>query len=379
MPRTWTSTIVLLLAVGTDAMAQRSFKVVKQIPRNQRTTSPTFDGLSVPRIVDRGRMLVIGRGLFAEHHLIYLLRLSDRTPLTVRAPVAELVAREESFAGVTVSGHPLYSVSAVLYYDTGHQQAGLLYSEGFQRSGAVRKHYLLQWDLAQRRISHAVLLAQENAGVWTMVQPIAYDPQRRELSVLIVNVEKGKPSPVKVVGVVGSQQRTIAQLTTARSISADPAYDAPRRRVLLIEYAELPVEGAAPRGTLIDLVGGKQTSFEVPVTTYGAEFDADGKTIYLYSSQLGKLVAIDGTSGKVRREAAVGTHGHALGFVGKKSTLLVLRNSGLQLVDARRLVKQPMIPMRRLFSGFSHVEGSLITRDLLVIKNGALLYLVEVK
>jgi sugar lactone lactonase YvrE len=186
------------------------------------------------------------------------------------------------------------------------------------------------------------------------------------------------PYTVSIVALGAQQKRTVAQLGAARGISGGPYHDPDRRRVLVVEYAELPVEGAPPRGHLVDLATGKQTSFEIPVTTYGVSFDPDGRMIYLYSSQLGKLMAVDAATGKRGKVLEVGTHGHALGFA-VKGTLLVLRNSGLQPVETRRLVKKAFVPMKRLYPGFSHVESSLISPGHAVIKNGAVIHIVETR
>jgi len=376
----------VLLLLGGAADAQPALKVIKQIPRGQRTESPTLDGLTGPRIMDRGRSLYYGRGLWGEQHRFYLVRLADGSALSLEAPIAAFFAREQqTFPGAKDSGHPGIEVRSLLFYDSDLQQAGILLVEQPAKRdrtrGARRLHYL-HWDLAQKQIRGATLLGEERHGGYTFtVTPIGYDHATQELFCQVVDgPNKGADPPytVSILALGPKQKRTVAQLGAARAISGGPYHDLERKRALVVEYAELPVEGAPPRGYLVDLASGKQSSFEIPVTTYGVAFDPDGKTIYLYSSQLGKLMAVDAATGKRGKVLDVGTHGHALGFA-VKGTLLVLRNGGLQFVDAKRLVKKPFVPMKRLYPGFSHVEGSLVAPGRTVIKNGSVLHLVETR
>jgi len=144
-----------------------------------------------------------------------------------------------------------------------------------------------------------------------------------------------------------------------------------------VEYAEKGAADPAPMGYLVQLSGGKGAvvSMRIPLTTYGASFSPDGKTIHAYSAQTGKISVLDARTGKRLRRVHVGQLGHALGrpFTG---ALLVVRNKGLNFLREKRLTRMQFVPSTRIYPGYSHVQGSLVTPRVTAVKNREMLYVL---
>jgi hypothetical protein len=106
-------------------------------------------------------------------------------------------------------------------------------------------------------------------------------------------------------------------------------------------------------------------------------FGQGGKRIFLYSSQLGQLWAVDAGSGNKLASVKAGKRGHALGLV-DSGRLLLVRSSGLWFFSAgKRLRRRGAIAIGKLYSGFSHVEGSLVFPKGAVVRNGDRLYFLS--
>lgn len=373
----------------TPATGAPPVRVRARISLAFRTSPPTFTR-SALRPVDRGRQMVLGNGLWAEQERFHLLRLSDNRRHVVTVPFADFVRRNPRMKVDPDDGRPLhkqFEVRRLLFYDTDNGEAGVEVADRLSRR-RVRRHFFLYWNLRKQRITAATLVARSQPGK-TLSQSLVlgYDHARRDFffarqiytwtrtpdgrrkgrTVTVVRFNAGKPG-------------VLCRFTSARAIQNRPLYDRARRRVLLTEYAELADAEPPPRGFIVDLAAGRARSFEVPLTTYGEAFSADGSRLYLYSSQLGQLWSVDPATGRqVRRALKVGKTGHALGFV-RPGQLLLIRNAGLRLLRVRddRLRRGRFIPIRRLYKGFSHVQGSRVVPGGALIRNGDQLHVVDV-
>ncbi len=365
--------VLVLLGAARPARAQ-TVRVLKQHDLTLKRDSPTFIKRG-PVLVDRGRLVHHGSGLWHEQHRQHFFRVADGAPLTAEAPLAALLTREEStFPGASGVGFPQYMVQGLLFYDTTDQQAGLLLSERGTGKGSRRLFYL-HWDLAKQEL-RPLLLGDEAAGS-IYVESLGYDPQSHELYATLTTPQPGGvQSQISVVALSRGKRRAVTQVKAGRTVSRQPSLDGERMRAFLAEYSEL--DGETAQGHLVDLRAGTVRSMPIPHTTYGVAWHPDGRTLYLYSSKLGRAEARSCEDGKLLREARVGGLGHHLAWL-RKGTLVLFRNAGLQLLDARTLAKRAFIPSTRLYPGFSHVEGSFLAPGRLVMVNGWTVHLVELK
>lgn len=350
----------------------------------QRTEVPTFTPASPLVLMNRGTMLYLGRGLWRDQQTFYLLRLSDLSRVTVKAPFNAYVRANPGMLVNPSDRRALekqFDVTGLLYYDEANQEAGFEVADQIGKR-RQRRHFLMQWNLASKKVTHATLVARSRVGqTYTHMLPLGYDTKRREFSYVRQVIGKADEGRTIFVIAFGSgKPRVVAQFEGQRSMSSNTYVDPRHEYALLIEYAELASKGPAPRGHRIDLQSGKVRSFEIPLTTYGVAFDKRGQRIYAYSSQLGQLWAIDAASGRRLQVLRIGKFGHALGVV-SPTKLLLLRNNGLRQVQltAKGLRLGRFYPITRIYSGFSHVGGSLVLPGHALIKNGDSLYVVAHK
>lgn len=350
----------------------------------QRTEVPTFTPASPLVLMNRGKMLYLGRGLWRDQQTFYLLRLSDLSRVTVKAPFNAYVRANPGMLVDPNDRRPLhkqFDVTRLLYYDEANQDAGFEVADqiGPRRQ---RRHFLMQWNLTTKKVTHATLVARSRVGqTYTHMLPLGYDTKRREFSYVrqvIGKADEGRT--VFVIAFGAGKPRIVAQFEGQRSMSSNTYVDPRHEYALLIEYAELASKGPAPRGHRIDLQSGKVRSFEIPLTTYGVAFDARGQRIYAYSSQLGQLWVVDAATGRRLQVLRIGKFGHALGVV-SPSKLLLVRNNGVRQLrqTSRGLRLGRFFPITRIYTGFSHVGGSLVVPGHALIKNGDTLYVVSHK
>lgn len=371
-----------LVAVSPAQARRAPFKVEKRLDLRQRTQKPTFSAVSNLRLLDRGRQLYLGGGIWDEQHRFHLYDVRTRRRWIAAAPLQEFLrANPTTFPEADRLGRlPAYRVLELLYYDSRDGSAGILLQDA---ALAKRRTFYLHWDLGKNRILRAVILGTRDAGThWIGVKAIGYDPDRKRFYCQIVRkrrVAAGQPAhSVSVLALGGGQWKRLATWLAKRRIVRGPFHDARGRRVLVVEYAEQGDAGGAPRGVLVDLASGARQTMELPVTTYGAAFSRNGKTVYVYSSQLGEVWAIRARDGRRLRRRRVGKLGHALGLV-FKDTLLVLRNKGLRFLATRRLKMRRFVPVQRLYQGFSHVQGSVLGPGRAFIRNGSTLHVVALR
>lgn len=390
---TWVALLVmasvLLQTATSDARRRRKKrrraaapKLLKKLSLDQRTDAPTFAPAPL-RAMDRGKLLYYGKGLFAEQQTFYLLSLADNKVLKVTAPFDAYVRKNPGMKARRWDRRPMheqFQITKLLYYDRQNQEAGFEVEDAIGGQTKVRRHFLMQWDLKANTISQATLVARSRSGqTYTHMLPLGYNSQRREF--LYVRQVIGKDASGRTIFVIGfssRKPRVVAQFEGQRSMSSKTYFDDVHHRALLVEYAELASKGPAPKGHLIDVVTGKVRHFAIPLTTYGVAFGAAGKRIYTYSAQLGQLWTIATASGAKLQQIKVGKLGHEIGRVGKRE-LLLLRNSGMRFLTLTRkgVRRGRWLPIKRLYTGFSHVGGSLVLPRRALVKNGDLLYIVE--
>jgi hypothetical protein len=360
----------------------------------QRLARPTFTPAQPMRVMDRGRMVYVGKGILAEPHHFYLLRLSDLKRVRVTVPFAAYVGKNpgiQVFKGDSRPIHKQFHITKLLFYDSQNQEAGAEVSDRIGTSRVIR-HFYVQWDLKTGSIKDApTLVTRTRAGQsYSHSLPLGYDYKKREFIYLRQLIAQqngsqggtagGAPRTVFVIGFSGGKPRVIADFKAQRSTASKTYFDAAHRRAMLVEYAELASKGPPPSGHLIDLKAGKVRSFAIPLTTYGVAFGAKGKKLYAYSSQLGQIWTIDQRSGKKQQQLSVGKLGHEINRVSPWQ-LLLLRNNGLRFfhIGKKGLRRGRWVPIKRIYTGFSHVGGSLVVCGRALIKNGDDLHIVSIK
>jgi hypothetical protein len=340
--------------VHAKSARRSSPRIVKVFSVKQSTKKPTFYGNSRQRILDRGRLLYIGRGMWDQQHVFYLADLKTLTKRSVTAPLAAFWSQATAqFPGAAGSGFKALSIERLLFYDTQAQAAGLLVAT---KPYSKRKWYYLAWDLKQNLITTAVLLGGRRDDLsYTSFASIGFVAENATFYMVRLEREKGTSKrSVTLLAIKGAKMREQLRFATQRGLHSAPWRVGIKnpRRVLIPEYAELPVKGDPPKGYLVDLIAGTKKDLEIPVTPYGVAY-SQGKRpwIYVYSAQLGELWRIDPKTGKRVQKLAVGKRAHALGFI-KPGLLMLVRNKGLQPVAVgRRLRKRRMVPLSRYFKG----------------------------
>lgn len=367
--------VILLAVVCLTPPASGNPTVVKRLDLKRLTDAGLSTNVA-PVLVERGAALAVAAGMRGGSAVGHLVRLKDLKEYTVQAPLGAFLKRYPTILGGRAAWTlPNHRVEGLLFHDTADGVAGLLLTGG----RGVRERLYAHWDLQRGRITNLIeLSATRRRGSHTEVHPLGYSPKTRRFYSYELRYEKfaRQPYSVSVFAVnragKGGRQGTVRTLRRIHSVH----FDAPRERVLVVEYAEVPLKGPAPRGYIMRLDNGNQHSVELPLTTYGAAFSADGRTLFAYSTQKGTLSAIDVASGTSKQTLSVGTLGHSLGRMAD-GRLLLVRNAGLQLLETARLAKGRFAPMRRLVRGFVHTEGSLVFGRTAVVRNGDVLHFVR--
>jgi len=328
-------------------------QVRKRINLSPRWTPPIFYHSSPLLLVDRGRSLYVGRGALQTPDLVYLLPLDSLEERMLIAPIA-------AFAGEHSELALKREVEDLLCYEPEDGLAGVLV---LGAHGDAK--YFLRWDLAKGVVTEAILLGKKGPATrWIGVQAMGYDPVRREC---ILHVEQndgemrgataaGGPYTESVVA-VGDSARTIATFSAPFIISHGPYFDAIHRRVVLTEVTEL--EGARPHGYLVDLSNGGVRPFPIPQLVYALTFDPDGRSLYAYSVKTREMVVINAATGATTQRARIGDSGHALGWLGR-DTLVLIGNVRIHLLDPHTLGHRGQVPTGRIINGLLTADGSFV-------------------
>lgn len=361
-----------LVLVAAPALAGKPrVEVKKKVSIAQRAKPPTFSSVGRTSLMDRGRLVYLGRGLFAEQDRFFFLDTRSMETIEVRAPITRFLEEHpEQFPGAEGAGWMRYASDHLVFYDTEDGRAGILYGDN---RGKQRRLFCLVWDLKAKRIVRADPLGTRVLGSrWAGAKRIGYDTERGEGLVRVHVMEmvgEKRPGTVRVVGIGKEKARVIARVELGRNLRDPPYFDPAGRRVMLTEYAELPVEGAPPVGHLVQLDTGEVTACRIPVTPYGFAYGPAGKSLYAYSNQAGELWRIDAQSGKRIQQAKLAKRGHALGFVAP-GRLLMLNHKGFHFLDAETLKRKAFVPYDVIAKGYWHVEGSFIVPGRAYIENG---------
>ena len=312
-----------------------------------------FYKASPPLLVDRGKLLYLGRGAFHGPDLIYLAEVESLEERTLRAPTPAFAAE-----------HPELSlapkIEELLCYDRTDGRAGLVIKDVAQR-----KTYFLWWDLAKNRISKALLIGEKGPETrWLAVSPLGYDPARRECvfqterndGAMTSVTSPGGPYIDSVLAAGGEELRTIATFEGTYMTSHGPYLDLAHQRAVVTEVTELP--GAKPRGYLVDLSSGGVRPFPIPQDVYSFAFDPNGQMLFAYGVKPRELWAINPTTGAAVRRVRVGDIGHGLGFIG--DTLVVIGNVRIHLLDKGTLGHKAQIGSRKIVPGLVNCEHSLV-------------------
>ncbi len=378
--------IGLALVVGMGAPLARarkpsvSHKLRKKLTLKFSTQKPTFSSQRTGELMDRGRLLYLGRGIWHEQAHFYFLRLKDMKRFRVRAPVQQyLMANRRRFprAG-TGKRLPAYRLLRLLFYDSKHGVAGILIDDKVYRAGG--RLIYLHWDLGKKRITRSIVLATNTPQYrWMSVKPVGYSPKRRALYLQVMKNRRQSRNHSRVVeaSVVSVSKGRLKTITTFRSrrFSRGPFHDSARERAFLVEYAE---RGTPAYGYLVNLVTGKRKRMRIPVVTYGVAFSSDGKRIFTYSGQTGYLWAINARTGRRLKKKRLGSLGHAAGMI-FGDTLLVARNKGLHFINAKSLKQWKVLPTKTWHRGFMHVQGTLVTRGRVFLRTSDTLRVIDFK
>lgn len=356
--------------------------ILKTFPLAMRTKAPTFVSADELRVVDRNRMLYVGSGMWKEQETFYLRNLRDYSRVSVTAPVVSYIQKNRGMLLDESDSRPIldqFNVRKLLFYDSENGEAGIEIADKI--NAKVKRHFYLHWDLKKNAITEVTLVVRSAPKIsWATLWPIGYDSASCTFYYLRDIEERGKerqPHTVTIIAFTRGKARVVTQFDATRSIFRRVYFDSKRQRAMPVEYGERGTETGVPHGFLVDLKGGKVKEFEVPFTTYGAAFDPAGDRVFTYSSQTGKLWSIRLSDGGVIRKLSVGGLGHALGILNGKELVLV-RNSGLLRLNRNPLRKGRFTPMAKLYSGFSHVEGSLVLNDgRFLVKNGEQVHVVK--
>lgn len=364
---------LLVIATSFAAATPRGtpapkYRVVKHLSLETRTEPPTFVCLDGLQLLDRGRIVQIGRPVEAPNVLTVLdLRTFEVANLTI-----------PDVPGTQVPSRTEMSVDRPLFYDTDNGTAGILMRAG----GVTGDAGYAEWDLRANRIVRRLPLAGPDGARWMSVTPIGYDPVRKEGYVEVVKYGvRFKTSPnrgghydLTVLG-VGERVRTIASLTTRLKFgSKGPYFDLARRRSMHIEYAEYA--GNVSAAYLVDLDTGTVKTYQLPPVVYGFTFDPGGRTGYVYSFRDSELLKLDLETGELGPKRRVGSYGHLVEFVGP-GLLLLARNPGLHLIDAATLKERWFLDSKKVNAPGLHVEGSVVLPGRILLRNGYELFVVD--
>lgn len=358
-----------LLAAAAVAAPQPSFRVAKKLSLELRDTAPTFACLDGLLMLDRNRLVQIGRPI-------------ERRNVFTVLDMKSLEIREIAVDGLPATQVPAKTEMAMdrpLFYDTDNGVAGMLLRRGGLVSGDAE---YAEWDLRTRRITRRLPIESIASARWMSVQPIGYDPVRREAYVEVVRnmgpawktgTREGEYE-LEVIG-ISDQVRRIATLTTSQKFTQkSPYFDPVHRRSMHIEYAEFA--GNISNAYLVDLDTGAVKTFPLPPVIYGFAFDPDGRTGYVYSFRDSDVLKLDLQSGTVIAKRKVGSYGHLLDFVAP-NLLLLGRNQGMHFLDARTLKERWFLDPKKFHKVSAHLEGSIFLPGRALVRVFYELYVVD--
>ncbi|MBW2701580.1 MAG: hypothetical protein JRF33_12255 [Deltaproteobacteria bacterium] len=381
----WASTGLAKKAKGRKAKKAKEAVVMtvgQPISLERRKETPSFVKAKL-RIMDRGNLVYVGKGMWQEQERFILRQLDDGKEVELKAPLAEFfAAHPETFPAAEGTGFPDYFVEKLLFVDREGLRAGIHLVKK-ERKKKRYSHYHLGWDMKNNVIDRFDLLGVRDKKTVRLlsVMPIAYRPVQKEI-ILQVQAwrqtnDESKINDQKLIGFAPDAKREIASWTTKLDARRN-FLDSDGKRVLIVEYAEQGSAGPLPSGHVLDLETGAKQSFPVPVTSYGATFTPDGKKLYVYSNQARIIWIIDLASGKKIKQVKVGGGGHALAW-GPAGRVMLLAHRGLTFLDPKKLTRRQFFPTAKVFSGRAWIPGSVLTKNQAIMRNGKELVIVQLR
>ncbi len=351
--------------------ATPKYRIIKHVSLETRTQEPTFVALSHPRLLDRGRLLKLGRP-FGNRSSFIALDLQTLEEHLYQVPDIE---------GPWVPTPDQFVVDEPAYYDTDLGSAGLVLREGGKVSGGAS---WAEWDLKANRIVNRLPLAPANPNAWTGVEAFGFDPDRKETFIELHSPAPGRQEkPCQQAGpydltilAVTDRVRTVANFKTAlRYTGKSPYFDPIHRRSMHVEYAEC--EGEETTAYLVDLDSGSVKKFPLPKIIYGFAFDPDGRTGYAYTEPTGEVFTLDLESGAIGRRRAFGRRAHLLSWIGPH-LLCLGRNAGMHFIDPKTLKQVGFIDTKTIHKkGSTHLEGSTFVPGRAIVRNFRNVYVLD--
>ncbi len=348
-------TLLLLLALG--AGTEPAFRELARLPLDARFEPPIFFPLR-PRLLDRGGLVLLGHGGRADTTARVALDLKTLAKRTLRLP--------------TIDPQGARLEVELACYDSADGKAGLVIN---RRQSSRWSYHFAEWHLSGDRLGPELPLAEGTPGKVT-VSPIAYAPARQACLLAVIRdggalrppgVHTGGPFTATLLAAT-EELRELGNVVSQQSLNL-AYYDEGHDRVAIAEYGELAQERT--RAHLVALDGGEPRAFTIPRGVRTFVFDPDGFTVYLYSIITGEVWVIDTRSGERLRKSKVGDRGHALGFI-DPSTLLLVRNHALHLLERASLSEKRRIATVDIVSRIPHVEGSLVVPGRVLLKSFSL-------
>ena len=381
----WASTGLAKKAKGRKARKAKEAVVMtvgQPISLERRKETPSFVKARL-RIMDRGKLVYVGKGMWKEQERFILRQLDDGKEVELKAPLAAcLAAHPEIFPGAEGAGFPQFYVEKLLFVDREALRAGI-HLVNQDRKKKIYSHYYLGWDMKNNVIDHIEPLGIRDKKTVQLlsVMPIAYRPGKKEMVVQVQAWRQTdddiKINDQKLIGFGPDARREIASWTTNRDARRN-YLDSEHKRVLITEYAEKGTPGPPPLGHLLDLETGARQAVTLPVTAYGAAFAPDGKKLYVYSNQTRVIWIIDLAKGKKLKQVKVGGGGHALAL-GPAGRLMLLAHRGLIFLDPKKLTRRQFFPTAKVFSGRAWIPGSVLTKNQAIMRNGDKLVIVQLR
>lgn len=364
--------VLLLYTASSMALAATPpYKIIKHISLETKTEEPTFVALSHPRLLDRGRLLKLGRP-FGNRSSWFSLDLATLETTLIQVP---------EIPGPWVPKPEEFVIDEPAYYDTDLGSAGLVLREGGKVSGGAA---WAEWDLKTNRIVNRLTLAPANPKAWTGVEAFGFDPSRKETFIQLHTPSPGKQEkPCQQAGpydltilAVTDRVRTVANFkTTLRYTGKSPYFDPIHRRSMHIEYAEC--EGEETTAYLVNLDSGAVKKFPLPKIIYGFAFHPDGRSAFAYTEPTGEVFTLDLETGKIGKKRPFGRRAHLLSWIGP-NLLCLGRNKGMHFIDPTTLKQTGFIdPVKFHTKGSTHLEGSTFVPGRAIVRIFKNLYILD--
>ena len=368
---TFTSLLAGLIVLGPllpgAATAAPRYEMVKHVSLKIRTDEPSFVCLNPLKLLDRGRMVYIGRPI-KNRSVLVVLDLESLEEKRITIP---------DIPGTQVPPRDVMAVDRPIFYDTANATAGIILRAGGLVGGDA---VYAEWDLERNRISRRLPLAEVGDARWVSARPIGYDHERKECFIEIVRCRtgveathhRGRLYELAVLAVADEVRTVVSFDTRLRYTGKSPYFDPIHRRSMHIEYNE----HGRSYGYLVDLETGEMKRFALPRVIYGFAFDPDGRTGYVYAEKTGKVFKLDLETGKRGKSKIYGRRGHLLEFVAP-GVLLLGRNRAMHFIDAKTLSQKDLLKPSDFHWESAHLEGSIFMPGRALVRIFYELYIVD--